>query len=135
VLESLFSNFTVDGRNLRITRFVGTTARRLMATEELKDMLQYGHLELADKIMDAGYIQHNHNVPRGRGGFKQSMSPGARANTAGVQAPEWKSAPVLILADRPYVVTMWDRKDNHPADPAKEYTWNHLMCFALRMAW
>ena len=30
-----------------------------MATEELKDMLQYGHLELADKTMDPGYIQHN----------------------------------------------------------------------------
>ena len=30
-----------------------------LATEELKDMLQYGHLELADKTMDPGYIQHN----------------------------------------------------------------------------
>src|SRR5262245_383484 len=28
-----------------------------LATEELKDMLQYGHLELADKTMDPGYIQ------------------------------------------------------------------------------
>jgi predicted SnoaL-like aldol condensation-catalyzing enzyme len=40
--------------------------------------------------------------------------------------PEWKSAPVLILADGPYVVMMWDRKDKDPANSAKEYTWNHF---------
>ena len=45
-----------------------------LATEELKDMLQYGHLELADKTMDPGYIQHNPNVPQGRDGFKAFMS-------------------------------------------------------------
>jgi predicted SnoaL-like aldol condensation-catalyzing enzyme len=45
-----------------------------LATEELKDMLQYGHLELADKTMAPGYIQHNPNVPQGRDGFKRFMS-------------------------------------------------------------
>ena len=46
-----------------------------LATEELKDMLQYGHLELADKTMDPGYIQHNPNVPQGRDGFKAVHEP------------------------------------------------------------
>ena len=68
-----------------------------MATEELKDMLQYGHLELADKTMDPGYIQHNPNVPQGRDGFKAFMSRSARTDR-GDQA-EWKNAPVLD-ADR-----------------------------------
>ncbi len=45
-----------------------------LATEELKDMLQYGHLELADKTVDPGYIQHNPNVPQGRKGFTQFMA-------------------------------------------------------------
>lgn len=96
-----------------------------LATEELKDMLQYGHLELADKIMDSGYIQHNPNVPQGRDGFKQFMSsiPG---RTPQEIKPEWKNAPVLTLADGPYVVMMWDRKDKDPSDPTKDYTWDHF---------
>ena len=96
-----------------------------LATEELKDMLQYGHLELADKTMDPGYLQHNPNVPQGRDGFKQFMSrvPG---RTPQEIKPEWKSAPSLTLVSGPYVVMMWDRKDKDPADMTKEYTWNHF---------
>ncbi len=64
-----------------------------LATEELKDMLQYGHLELADKTMDPGYIQHNPNVPQGRDGFKAFMSripgrgPMMQADQAGMAEP------------------------------------------------
>jgi predicted SnoaL-like aldol condensation-catalyzing enzyme len=97
---------------------------RAMATEELKDMLQYGHLELADKTMDPGYIQHNPNVPQGRDGFKAFMSrvPG---RTPQEIKPEWKNAPVLTLIDGPYSVMMWDRMAKDPDDPSKMYTWNH----------
>lgn len=96
-----------------------------MATEELKDMLQYGHLELADKTMDPGYLQHNPNVPQGRDGFKQFMSrvPG---RTPQEIKPEWKNAPSLTLVSGPYVVMMWDRKEKDPADMSKEYMWNHF---------
>jgi predicted SnoaL-like aldol condensation-catalyzing enzyme len=92
--------------------------------EELKDMLQYGHLELADKTMDPGYIQHNPNVPQGRDGFKQFMSrvPGRVPEPI---KPEWKNAPALTLINGPYSVMMWDRKAKDPADPSKEYVWNH----------
>jgi predicted SnoaL-like aldol condensation-catalyzing enzyme len=95
-----------------------------LATEELKDMLQYGHLELADKTMDPGYIQHNPNVPQGRDGFKAFMSrvPG---RTPQEIKPEWKNAPVLTLVDGPYSVMMWDRMAKDPDDPSKMYTWNH----------
>jgi len=96
-----------------------------MATEELKDMLQYGHLELADKTMDPGYIQHNPNVPQGRDGFKTFMSrvPG---RTPQELKPEWKNAPVLTLINGPYSFMMWDRKSKDPDDPNREYTWNHF---------
>ena len=95
-----------------------------MATEELKDMLQYGHLELADKTMDPGYIQHNPNVPQGRDGFKAFMSrvPGRVPQDI---KPEWKNEPVLTLINGPYSMMMWDRKVKDPADPSKEYVWNH----------
>jgi predicted SnoaL-like aldol condensation-catalyzing enzyme len=95
-----------------------------LATEELKDMLQYGHLELADKTMDPGYIQHNPNVPQGRDGFKAFMSrrPGQQPREI---KPEWPNPPVLTLVDGPYSVMMWDRMAKDPDDPTKMYKWNH----------
>jgi predicted SnoaL-like aldol condensation-catalyzing enzyme len=100
---------------------------KALATEELKDMLQYGHLELADKTMDANYIQHNPNVPQGRDGFKAFMAkiPGRRPEDAKPIKPEWINPPVLTLIDGPYSVMMWDRKAKDPDDPSREYTWNH----------
>src|SRR5215831_17203268 len=96
-----------------------------MATEELKDMLQYGHPELADKTMDPGYIQHNPNVPQGRDGFKQFMSrvPG---RTPREIKTEWVNAPVLTLADGPYAFMMWDRTAKDPDNPNRDYRWNHF---------
>jgi len=96
-----------------------------LATLEMKDMLQYGHLELADTVMDPGYIQHNPNVPQGRDGFKQFMSrvPG---RTPREIKPEWVNPPSLTLVSGPYVLMMWDRKDKDPNDPSREYVWNHF---------
>jgi predicted SnoaL-like aldol condensation-catalyzing enzyme len=105
-----------------------------LATRELKDMLQYGHLELADEEMDADYIQHNPNVPQGRDGFKQFMSrvPGRVPQPI---KPEWKTAPALTLVNGPYVLMMWDRKEKDPADPTKEYTWNHFDLLRIENGW
>jgi predicted SnoaL-like aldol condensation-catalyzing enzyme len=92
---------------------------------ELKDMLQYGHLELADKVMDPGYIQHNPNVPQGRDGFKAYMAkvPG---RTPQEIKPEWKNPPTITLVSGPYVAFMFNRKDKDPNDPSQEYTWSHF---------
>jgi predicted SnoaL-like aldol condensation-catalyzing enzyme len=99
-----------------------------LGTEELKDMLQYGHLELAEKTMDRGYIQHNPNVPQGRDGFKAFMSriPGRRPEDAKPIKPEWPNPPVLTLVGGPYVLFMWDRTAKDPDDPGREYKWNHF---------
>jgi predicted SnoaL-like aldol condensation-catalyzing enzyme len=96
-----------------------------MAAEELKDMLQYGHLELADKTMDPGYIQHNPNVPQGRDGFKEFMSrrPGSAPREI---KTEWVNSPVLTLIDGPYSLMMWDRAAKDPDDPSRDYKWNHF---------
>ncbi len=94
-----------------------------VATLEFKDMLQYGHLELADKVMAPDYIQHNPNVPGGREGFKQFMS---RNRTAEPIQKEWKRTPTLIIVAGPYVMFMTDVKAKDPADPAKEYTRDHF---------
>ena len=100
---------------------------------ELKDMLQYGHLELADKVIDPGYIQHNPNVPQGRDGFKAYMSrtPG---RTPQAIKPEWVRPPSLTLVSGPYVVFMFDRTEKDPNDPSKEYVWNHFDVIRSRTA-
>jgi predicted SnoaL-like aldol condensation-catalyzing enzyme len=99
-----------------------------MATEELKDMLQYGHLELADKTMDPGYIQHNPNVPQGRDGFKKFMShiPGRAPTEAKQIKPEWPNPPVLTLTNGPYSFMMWERMSKDLDDPNQQYKWNHF---------
>ena len=95
-----------------------------LATEELKDMLQYGHLELADKTMDPGYIQHNPLVPQGRDGFKAFMSSRPGRQPQEIKAA-WLNPPALTLIDGPYSVMMWNRTAKDPDDPSKMYTWNH----------
>jgi predicted SnoaL-like aldol condensation-catalyzing enzyme len=95
------------------------------ATEELKDMLQYGHPELAEKPMDPGYIQHNPNVPQGREGIMQFM--GSRVGERpGEIKPERKNGPAFTLADGPYVLMMWKVNDKDPSDSTKTYTWSHF---------
>jgi predicted SnoaL-like aldol condensation-catalyzing enzyme len=96
-----------------------------LATIEMKDMLQYGHLELADTVMDPGYIQHNPNVPQGRDGFKQFMSRVPGRTPREIQ-PEWVNPPALTLVSGPYVLMMWERKDKDPNDPSREYVWSHF---------
>src|SRR5215470_592928 len=60
----------------------------------MKDILQYGHLELADKVMAPGYIQHNPNVPTGRDGFVQFFS---KIRQPEPLKAEWKTKPMLII--------------------------------------
>jgi predicted SnoaL-like aldol condensation-catalyzing enzyme len=96
-----------------------------LATEEVKDMLQYGHLELADKTMDPGYIQHDPNVPQGREGFKQFINSRVGGRLEEIK-PEWKNGPVLTVDDGPYVLMMWNVNDKDPSDSTKTYTWNHF---------
>lgn len=96
-----------------------------VATEEHKDILQYGHLHLADKAIAKDYIQHNPNVPQGREGFKRYMARPAGTPVETIK-PDWKSAPALILASGPYVLMMWTWSDKDPTDANKHYLRNHF---------
>ena len=96
-----------------------------VATQEHKDILQYGHLDLADKAIAKGYIQHNPNVPQGLDGFKRFMARPAGTPVEAIKT-EWKSAPAFTLASGPYVLMMWTWKDKDPADPGKSYFRNHF---------
>jgi len=65
-----------------------------IANREFKDILQYGHVELAPEVMAEGYIQHNPNVPTGRDGFVEFFSRFAQPEPI---MDAWKDEPELIL--------------------------------------
>jgi predicted SnoaL-like aldol condensation-catalyzing enzyme len=99
-----------------------------LGKSEFKDMLQYAHLEIADKTMDPGYIQHNANFPQGREAFKKLMAsrPGRRPEDAKPIKDEWIDPPELILVNGPYVLFMMQRTEKDPDDPSRTYKWNHF---------
>jgi predicted SnoaL-like aldol condensation-catalyzing enzyme len=99
-----------------------------LAKSEFKDMLQYAHLEIADKTMDPDYLQHNANFPQGREGFKKVMGsrPGRSAADAKPIKDEWIDPPVLTLVNGPYCLFMMQRTAKDPDDPSREYKWNHF---------
>ena len=91
-----------------------------LANVEYKDILQYGHVELADKVMAAGYIQHNPNVPGGRDGFLGFF----KGRPVEPIKAEWKNEPELIITSGNITLYMMKRFSADPADPTKVYKWN-----------
>jgi len=92
-----------------------------VAKIQFKDILQYGHLELAEKVIAPGYIQHNPNVPTGRDGFVNFFKQFARPEPI---RPEWKDEPELILTSGNLVFYMMRRFSAEPSDSTKAYKWN-----------
>ena len=86
-----------------------------------KDVLQYGHLELADKSMAEGYIQHNPNVPTGRAGFVNFFKQFARPEP--IQAT-WKDEPELTITSGNIVLYMFARYSAVPGRPGEVYRWD-----------
>ena len=89
-----------------------------IATVEFKDILQYGHVELAEKVMAPTYIQHNPNVPTGRAAFVEFFS---RIRKPEPLQAEWKNKPTLMFASGSYVFLIVKRAEKDPDDPAKTY--------------
>jgi predicted SnoaL-like aldol condensation-catalyzing enzyme len=89
-----------------------------VAIVEFKDILQYGHVELAEKVMAASYIQHNPNVPTGRAAFVEFFSKIRKPEPI---KPEWKNKPTLTIVSGPYVFFMFKREEKDPDDPARTY--------------
>ena len=90
-----------------------------IANIEFKDILQYGHVELAQKAMAPGYIQHNPNVPNGRDGFVEFFSKIRKPEPL---KAEWKNKPMLIIPSGQFVFYMSKREMKHPDDPNKMFT-------------
>ena len=89
-----------------------------IATVEFKDILQYGHTELAEKVMAPTYIQHNPNVPTGRAAFVEFFSRIRKPEA--IQAG-WKNKPTLMFVSGPYVFVLVKQALKDPNDPTQTY--------------
>jgi len=66
---------------------------RRLGIVEFRDILQYGHTELAMKVMAPGYMQHNVNVSGGRDNFIKNFSSRPQMPLA----DKWITPPTLEL--------------------------------------
>ncbi|WP_416046914.1 ester cyclase [Cupriavidus basilensis] len=97
---------------------------RLAANKRLvydfsREVIEGGHMELAEKYLAESYIQHNPTVPTGRAGFVEVFSRFTKPET--IEA-KMKSPVVSIIAEGNLVVLSFVKEYNDPADPTKKYT-------------
>ena len=119
--------------NANQEQMLASSDARLAANKRLvydfwREVFEAGHMDLAEKYMAEGYIQHNPNVPTGRTAFidffSKNVAPGA------IQ-PRVKAPLVAILADGDFVVLAFAREAPDPKDPAKKYTTTWFDMFRL----
>ena len=104
--------------------FLASPDKTLAANKRLvydfwREVLEGGHLDLADKYLAESYIQHNPNVPTGRAGFVEFFSQFSKPKPieASIQGPL-----VLIVAEGDLVVLSFVSEKVDPKDATLKYT-------------
>lgn len=82
---------------------------------EFKDILQYGHTELALQAMAPGYMQHNMNVPGGRDNFIKNFSTRPKSDIKDA----WVTPPTLELITGNFYLKFDERMEKDPTDATK----------------
>lgn len=94
-------------------------ANKRLVYDFFREVIEGGHMELAEKYLAESYIQHNPTVPTGRAGFVEVFSKFAKPKT--IEA-KMKSPVVSIIAEGNLVVLSFVKEYNDPADTTKKYT-------------
>jgi predicted SnoaL-like aldol condensation-catalyzing enzyme len=94
-------------------------ANKRLVYDFWREVLEGGHLELADKYLSESYIQHNPTVPTGRTGFVDFFKKFSKP--AAIE-PRIKSPLVSIVAEGDFVVLSFVSNKTDPKDPTKKYT-------------
>ena len=84
-----------------------------------RELLEAGHLELANKYLAENYMQHNPGVPTGRKGFVDFFSKFAKPQPI---VDTIKAPVVAIVAEGNMVVLSFAAKLPEPTDSTKTYT-------------
>jgi len=94
-------------------------ANKKLVYDLLREVFEGGHVELAEKYMTEGYIQHNPSIPTGRAAFIERFSKFMKPKP--IQARS--SLPLVgIIAEGDYVVVAMVREYPEPTDASKKYT-------------
>jgi len=94
-------------------------ANKRLVYDFWRSVLEGGHMELADKYLAEGYIQHNPTVPTARAGFVKFFSAFAKPMPidAHIKAPL-----VATVAEGELVVLSFVQEMPEPKDSKKTYT-------------
>ncbi len=84
-----------------------------------REVIEGGHIELADKYMTEGYIQHNPIAPTGLKGFKEIM--GQYVKPQPIQS-KIKLDVVAVVAEGDLVVINFVQELPDPTDNTRKYT-------------
>ena len=108
-----------DHAKLLASQTPKATANKRLVYDFWREVLEGGHLELADKYLTESYIQHNPSVPTGRAGFVDLFSHFAKPTPidAKIKAPL-----VDIVAEGNLVVLSFVAELPDPKDKSKTYT-------------
>lgn len=109
-----------DAEALFTDRNPKLNANKQAAYHIMKDLLEAGHWELADKYLTARYIQHNPNVPNGRQAVVDFFH---RIGAKPKPIPKKLGTPVVqVIAQGDYVMVATVSTMPTPSDPTKTYT-------------
>ena len=96
-------------------------ANKQAAYHIVKDLLEAGHWELADRYLTERYIQHNPNAASGRAGVVKFFTEVLKVKPKPI--PEKMATKVVsVVAEGDLVVVAFVREVKDPKDPAKSYT-------------
>ncbi|WP_018609150.1 nuclear transport factor 2 family protein [Uliginosibacterium gangwonense] len=90
----------------------------------VRDLLEAGHWDLADKYLSERYIQHNPNAASGRAGVVHYFVDVLKVKPSPIPA-KITTPIVAVLAEGDLVVVVYPQVVKNEADPSKSYstTW------------
>jgi len=94
-------------------------ANKRLVFDFWREVFEGGHLELADRYMAEGYIQHNPNVPTGRAAFVDFFKRFAKPKEI---QPRIAAPLVSIVAERDLVILSFVQPTKGPKDASKTAT-------------
>lgn len=94
-------------------------ANKRLVYDFWREVFEGGQLQLADRYLAEGYIQHNPSVPTGRAGFVEFFR---RFSQPRAVEPRVKAPLVAIVAEGDLVVLSFVSEQADPKDAAKKYT-------------
>jgi predicted SnoaL-like aldol condensation-catalyzing enzyme len=94
-------------------------ANKRLVYDFWREILEAGHMDLAEKYMAVDYKQHNPGVPTGRAGFVEFFSKMSKPEAI---QPKIQEPLVAIVAEGDLVVLSFVSEKKDPKDATKNYT-------------